>query len=50
MVFKVFPLKDGYPAKHGDFTDELENEAGEATYSYWETRFWGGEALAAHSD
>ncbi|MEM9625327.1 MAG: hypothetical protein AAGA21_03775 [Pseudomonadota bacterium] len=47
MIFKVFPLKDGYPAKHGDFTNEFEDEAGEASYNYWEARFWGSDALAA---
>ncbi len=46
MVFRVFPLRKGYPAKHGDFSDQLENEAGEITYNYWNDRFWGSEALA----
>lgn len=50
MIFKVFPLKDGYPAKHGDFTSEFENDAGEATYNYWDARFWGSEALAASTE
>ena len=44
MMFKVFPLKDGYPAKHGDFTDELEN-SGDVTYRYWDPVSWGSEAL-----
>lgn len=47
MMFKVFPLKKGYPGKHGDFTGELKNEAGEITYNYWHAPFWGSEALDA---
>ena len=48
MIFKVFPLKEGYPAKHGEFTDQLENEAGEVTYRYWDPVSWGGAALAGN--
>ena len=49
MVFKVFPLKEGYPAKHGDFTDELESD-GDVTYRYWDPVSWGSEALEASAD
>ena len=49
MVFKVFPLKDGVPTKHGEFGGQF-GEGEDVTYNYWEPRFWGSEELAESAE